>query len=267
MKLSSTLFLGIYKLSLHLYPRAFRHRYAKQLIDAARLQQAESPNDLALAASLLSDTLRSAVREHFRAATPARPAYVAAFALFFTFLLIAVSVVNQQILRRRADLGPTALARIISSPTSNPQSEAVRAHIAAQIATGPKIDLSSPRFINSATMFAVIYDPSGQPVAGNAVLHGILPRLPHGLFHTIRDRREFRVTWQPRVGIRVALTGDTLPSGGFVVAGQSLIASESAEIRFHSILLWMWAFAMVACCFLVLSTRKPTRTPQPDASK
>ena len=260
MKFSPTLFLGLYKASLRLYPQTFRHRYAEQLIDAARLQQTDSTNDLALAASLLWDTLRSALREHLRAATPARPAYIAAFALFFTFLLIAVSVVNQQILRRAADSRPAFLAQFISR--RSPQDPSVAATLAA-----PKQDISSPSWLNSAAPIVFIYDASGEPVAGNAVLHGNLPRLPHGIFNTIRDRREYRVTWQPHVGIRVALTGDTLPSGGFVIAGQSLIASESAEIRFHSILLWMWAFAMLACCALVLSTRKPTGPPQPDATK
>jgi hypothetical protein len=31
MKLPAKLFLALYKLSLHLYPRKFRHRYAEQL--------------------------------------------------------------------------------------------------------------------------------------------------------------------------------------------------------------------------------------------
>jgi hypothetical protein len=44
-----------------------------------------------------------------------------------------------------------------------------------------------------------------------------------------------------------------------LLAGQSLIVSESREIRFHSILLWIWAFAMLTCLALVLLT--PTRKP------
>jgi len=252
MKLPTRLFLRLYKLSLYLYPKAFRQRYAEQLIDAARLQQADSISDLRLTASLAWDTLRSAFREHARAASPARPGYVVAFALFFSFLLITLSVFNQQILRRGADRQPASIAEQISR--TSPQDPSVAATLAA-----PKQEISSEGWLKGASPIVLIYDTSGQPVAGNALLHGTLPRLPHGIFNTIRDRREFRVTWQPRVGIRVALTGNVLPSGGFVVAGQSLIATESAEIRFHSILLWMWAFAMLACCFLVLFSRRHTR--------
>jgi hypothetical protein len=246
--------LRLYALALHLYPAAFRARYAHEMLDAARLEYAKSPHPLCFAASLSSDTLRSLLREHLRAAAPARPGYIVAFALFFTFLLIGVSVVNQQILRRGADRQPAVLAEKITR--TSPQDPSIAATLAA-----PKQEISSPAWLRSSSPILLIYDASGQPVAGNALFHGTLPRLPHGVFNTIRDRREFRVTWQPRVGIRVALTGDVLPNGGFAVAGQSLILSESKEIRFHSILLWIWAFAMLACCFLALFARKRTRTP------
>jgi FtsH-binding integral membrane protein len=254
MKFPTPLFLGAYKLSLHLYPHAFRQRYAEQLIDAARLQQAEATNDLPLTASLAWDTLHSALREHARAATPSRPGYVAAFALFFSVLLLATSVVNQQILRRGADRRPSFIAQFIAR--RSPQDPSIAATLNA-----PKQEISSEAWLASATPFVALYDASGTALAANATLNGALPQPPRGIFNTIRDRREFRVTWQPRVGIRVALTGDVLPTGGFVVAGQSLILAESKEIRFHSILLWMWAFAMLACCALVLFARKPARTP------
>ena len=246
--------LRLYALALRLYPAAFRARYAEEMLQTARLEYARSPHPVRFSAALASDTLRSLLREHLRAATPARPGYVAAFALFFTFLLIGVSVVNQQILRRGADRQPAFLAEKITR--SSPQDPSIAATLAA-----PKQEISSPAWLKSSSPILLIYDAAGQPVAGNAVLHGTLPRLPHGIFNTIRDRREFRVTWQPRVGIRVALTGDALPTGGFAVAGQSLILSESKEIRFHSLLLWIWAFAMFACAALALFARKQTRTP------
>ena len=246
--------LRLYALALHLYPAAFRARYADEMLDTARLEYTRSSHPARYAASLASDTMRGALREHLRAATPARPGYVAAFALVFSFVLLAVAIFSQQVLRRGVDRQPARLAETIAR--TSPQDPSTAATLAA-----PKQEISSPAWLKSSDPIVLIYDPSGQPVSGNAILHGTLPRLPHGIFNTIRDRREFRVTWQPRVGIRVALTGDTLPSGGFVVAGQSLIATESAVIRFHSILLWMWAFAMLACCFLALFARRNTRSP------
>jgi hypothetical protein len=127
------------------------------------------------------------------------------------------------------------------------------------ILAGPKQEISSEGWLKGSNPIVLVYGPSGQPVAGNAILHGTLPRLPHGVFNTIRDRREFRVTWQPRVGIRVALTGDVLSTGGFVVAGQSLNANDQRYVRLHAIVLWIWAFAMLACLALILLT--PTRKP------
>ena len=256
MKLPTPLFLRVYTLSLHLYPRVFRQRYAEQLIDATRLQQAASAHHLRLAASLAADTLRSALREHARAATPASPGYVALFALVFTFLLLGVSIVNQQILRRGADRQPAVLAYFVRFVS--PQNPSVAATLAS-----PRQEISSAAWLNSTQPFLVLYDDSGQPIAGNATLHGALPQPPHGIFATIRNRGEFRVTWQPRTGIRVALTGDVLPSGGFVIAGQSLILSEAREFRFHTALLWIWAFSMLACFSILLLYRN--RTPRPAA--
>ena len=254
MKLPTPLFLRVYTLSLHLYPRVFRQRYAEQLLDAARLQQAASTNDLPLAAALAADTLRSALREHARAATPATA--VATIALFFTFLLMGISIINQQILRRGADGEPAVLAAFVRFVS--PQNPSVAATLAA-----PKQEISSEAWLNSTQPFLVLYDDSGQPIAGNATLHGALPRPPHGIFNTIRDRGEFRVTWQPRSGIRVALTGDVLPTGGFVIAGQSLILSEAREFRFHTALLWIWACSMLACFSILLLYRN--RAPRPAA--
>ena len=268
MKLSPAFFLGLYKLSLHLYPEAFRHRYAEQLIDAARLQQADSTNDLALTASLLWDTLRSALREHLRAATPTRPGYVAAFALFFSFLLIAVSVVNQQILRRGADRQPAFIANLVSSPTPDAQSETIRTHIVSEI-TSPErpIEISSPQFLNSALTFAVVYDASAHALAGNATLDGALPQPPIGIFNEMRSHDSDEVTWRPQPGIRIALSGRLMPNGGFVVTGQSLAPGEARTARLNSLLRWIWLFAMLACCALILFARKPTAPYAPGTAK
>jgi hypothetical protein len=258
MKLSTSLFLGFYKFSLHLYPQAFRQRYAEQLIDAARLQQSESTNDLQLAASLLWDALRSALREQIRAASPASPAYVAAFALFFSVLLLAAAVFNQQLLRRRADREAALVTILVSHPWSN---EADRARITAHILTPEhRLELASSRFLNSALLFTIFYGASGRAIGGNATLHGTLPQPPQGFFNVIRSQGEDKVNWQPQPGIRIALFGLPMRDGGFVLSGKSLIPGEARTARVNTILLWMWAFAMLACCALVLFTRKPTRS-------
>jgi hypothetical protein len=98
-------------------------------------------------------------------------------------------------------------------------------------------------------------------LAAPATLHGALPQPPRGIFDVIRAHGEDKVTWQPQPGIRVALTGRPMLNGGLVLAGQSLIPSEAREYRFHTILLWMWAFSMLARGFIVLLSRSRARRP------
>jgi hypothetical protein len=65
-----TLRLYALALALHLYPAAFRARYADEMLDTARHEYARSPNHLRFTASLIADTLRGAHREHLRASSP-----------------------------------------------------------------------------------------------------------------------------------------------------------------------------------------------------
>ncbi len=243
--------LRLYALALRLYPSAFRTRYTHEMLEAARLEYAKSPHPARFAAILASDTLRSLFREHLRAAAPASPGYVASFALFFSFLLIGLSVVNQQILRRGADRQPERLAHLARTTGYYP---ALNVH-------DPSREISSPDWLNSTTPFVAFYDPSGKAIATTALYHGGPPQPPHGIFDTIRSRREFHVTWQPAWPIRVALVGDALPNGGFVLAGQSLIPTEARYIRMHALLLWIWVFAMLACGAILIATRarRPSR--------
>jgi hypothetical protein len=262
--------LRLYALALRLYPAAFRARYADEMLDTARHEYAHSPNPLRFTASLTADTLRGALREHLRAASPNRPAHVAAFALFFTFLLLTVSVVHQQILRRNADSFPTTVAKYSSSPVADPQAEAIRENIVARYraADPTQIEISSKRFLNTPdrpSTFVVFYDASGRAIGGGATLHGALPQPPHGIFDVIRARGEDKVTWQPEPGIRVALTGRPMPNGGFVLSGQSLIPSEARTARLDRLLRWMWLFAMLACAFLALTSRRRARQPNEPA--
>ena len=257
--------LRLYALALHLYPSAFRARYADEMLSTARLEYARSSHPLRFTASLATDTLRSLLREHLRTAKPASPSYVAAFALFFSFLLIGMSVVSQQFLRHRADGMPRFIAGLYSTPMDE-KSEPYRKQLVAHDLTGPKHEISSPTFLNndnpnSDQIFAILYDAAGHALTGNATLHGTLPQPPPGIFDVIRSRGEDKVTWQPQPGIRVALTGLPMPNGGFVLAGQSLIPSEARNALLDRILRWMWAFAILACCFLALFARRNTRSP------
>ena len=253
--------LRLYALALRLYPAAFRARYADEMLETARLEYARSPNPLRFTASLAADTLRGVLREHLRAASPTRPGYVAAFALVFSFLLLTVSVVSQQFLRRRADALPRFIANLVSSPPMDGLSEPSRKKIVADDLSTPTQEITTPTWLNSTSVFTVVYDSSAHALTGNATLHGALPQPPIGIFNEIRDRGNDEVTWRPLPGVRVALSGRPMPNGGFVVTGQSLIPSEARTARFNRILRWIWLFAMLTCGLLALSARKQTRTP------
>jgi hypothetical protein len=253
--------LRLYALALHLYPTAFRARYADEMLDTARHEYARSPNHLRFTTNLAADTLRSLFREHLRAASSTRPGYVAAFAFFFSFLVLTVSVVHQQILRRNADALPRFIANLVSSPRLDAQSEPARQKIVADHLSAPSQEISTPTWLSSTAVFTVLYDASAHAITGNATLHGALPQPPIGIFNEIRARGNDEVTWRPQPGVRVALSGRPMPDGGFVVTGQSLIPGEARTARLNSILRWIWAFAMLTCCFLAFSARKQTRPP------
>jgi hypothetical protein len=126
------------------------------MLETARLEYTRSPHPLRFSASLAADTLGSLLREHLRAASFTRPGYVAAFALFFSLLLLSISVVNQQILRRRAESFPTAVAKFASSPVPDPHSEAIRENIVARFLTArSRLEISSPAFLNRPLTFVV----------------------------------------------------------------------------------------------------------------
>ncbi len=248
--------LRLYALALHLYPTAFRARYAEEMLDTARREYARSPNHLRFTISLAADTLRGALREHLRAASPASPGYVVAFALFFTFLLLTVSVLHQQILRRAADAQPRAIANLISSPPPDGQSEPARNQIVAADRSTPRQEITTPAWLHSNAVFTVLYNASAHAIAGNATLRGAFPQPPIGIFNEIRDRGNDEVTWRPLPGVRIALSGRPLPNGGFVVTGQSLLPSEARTASLDRILRWIWAFAMLTCAVILAVSRR-----------
>jgi hypothetical protein len=241
--------LSLYRAALQLYPRAFRDKYAAQMLDAARQCYAESAHPMRLTAALAWDTLASLFREHWRAATPASPVYTAAFALFFSAILLTLSVARQQDLRRKADQRPlSVVARIASGADPAP------------FLAGPSREIATDTWLNRPGFFVALYDEKGQPIAGNATLHGVLPRPPGGIFRNARAHGLNKVSWQPEPGIRVATVVKPLPNGGFILAGQSLIVGEAKDSRFNSLLTWIWLTMLTATVGIGILThlRRPS---------
>jgi len=237
--------LSLYRLALQLYPPTFRERYAAEMLGSARQLAADAPSTPRFAAALAWDTLSSLTREHMRLASPLKPAFLFAFAAFFSMLLLAVSVFHQQVLRRGADLQPEQLATTLSAQLAHGDNRSF-------VLPGPLQDLGSSTWLKSDATFAAVYDAAGNIVASNALLNGALPQPPRNIFRTVRDRGIYKVTWQPRPTVRIALTGREIPGGGFVLAGQSLLSAENRTARFNIFLKLMWAMLLLACAVVLV---------------
>jgi hypothetical protein len=112
--------------------------------------------------------------------------------------------------------------------------------------------------VRSLSPFLIVYDDKGNPVASSAQLNGQTPSLPAGVFSSVRESGEDRLTWQPQEGVREAAVivqfGGSQP--GFVLGGRSLTEVEKRVDQ----LTWMvgvgWLATMlgtlVACAIVLL---------------
>jgi len=256
MRIPESLFLRAYSAATHLYPDQFRWRYHAQMLDAVHRTYAEHStltDDLGLATSLITDTARGVVREHTRTGTYTRPGYILAFALAFTALQLAAAVSYQQYLRYAIDCHPTMMGNEVVEETKAQPANTVHRF------NGPRTELASD-WLKGDDSFTVIYNERGEPVAGDITLHGSLPHPPIGIFEYLSTHKIDRVTWQPEPRIRVALVGQRLPNGGFVLSGRSLLLIEAQAARFHNLMLVLWIFMMATAITLLTGTRLRPQT-------
>ncbi|MBI3740081.1 MAG: hypothetical protein HY258_13620 [Chloroflexi bacterium] len=105
-------------------------------------------------------------------------------------------------------------------------------------------------FDKSLAPFLVIYDSSGQPVAGSGVLDGRLPVLPNGVLDYAKQNGENRLTWQPNSSVRVAAV--IVPfKDGYVLAGRNLREAEKRELQTETFAGVIWALALLASLLVV----------------
>jgi hypothetical protein len=89
-----------------------------------------------------------------------------------------------------------------------------------------KIEISS-----SLSSYVMVFDTGGKLLASGAMLHGADPAVPAGIFDSVRQSGEDRVTWQPESGVRQAAVVVPVSGGpgGFVLAGRSMRELEALE--------------------------------------
>lgn len=129
--------------------------------------------------------------------------------------------------------------------------------VAAKLSMGDIPDRMVPSTLiniaESLSPFIIIFDNSGQPLVSEAILDGKIPHLPQGVFTAVKNSGEDRITWQPRVGVRVAavVVHTTGSNPGFVLAGRSLREVEAREDSIFRIMIVGW-FLMECGIFVFL---------------
>jgi hypothetical protein len=153
-------------------------------------------------------------------------------ALVATTAIAAVYGAVQQAGRSSADDAPQALISQLAARGSDTPGPV----------PSPHVDLTQSRM-----PFFLVYAADGRPVAGDGYLDGKRARIPDGVLRTTLADGSDHVTWEPRPGLRFALS--TVREGGSVIAaGQSLAASEQRTDRIGLLLLlgWLLSVAVLA---------------------
>ena len=123
--------------------------------------------------------------------------------------------------------------------------------VAAKLADGQPVQNVVPSekvdIAKSLAPYLIIFDANGNPLASTAQLDGQTPTIPAGVFDSVREKGEDRITWQPQTGVRSAIVvmqfkGST---SGFVLAGRSLREVEKREDGLLQILVAGWVVMMV----------------------
>ena len=80
----------------------------------------------------------------------------------------------------------------------------------------------------SLAPFIAVYDKNGTPLEASAMMGGLPPKPPVGVFNYAKLHGEDRVTWQPNPSTRIALVVRPVPndSGWFVAAGRNMREGE-----------------------------------------
>ncbi|WP_431218837.1 hypothetical protein [Leifsonia xyli] len=152
-------------------------------------------------------------------------------ALVTTVAIAAVYGATQQNNRASADDAPQALiSQLVSgegrdTPATLPS---------------PRVELTGSRM-----PFYVVYGDDGRSIAGDGYLDGRRVRIPDGVLRTTIADGSDHVTWEPRPGLRFALT--TAREGRTVIAaGQSLTAFEQRTDRIGLLLVLGWLITLAA---------------------
>jgi len=113
--------------------------------------------------------------------------------------------------------------------------------------------------------YVLVFDPSGNIVAGSATLNGKVLRIPQGVIDYIRKNGRDAASWQPQPGVRQAMVGISAANGKYIVAaGRSLSPTEERIGRLGEQVVFGWVMSLIGMLVVAflqsLMVRKPETT-------
>lgn len=105
-----------------------------------------------------------------------------------------------------------------------------------------------------SSVFVIVTDASQHILASSTSLNGKTPLPPRGVFEYTKVHGTDHFTWEPAPNVRLAtrvLSYSSNPSGGFIIAGQSLRTTENRIDVYTALAAAAW-IAVVGWTFLTL---------------
>jgi hypothetical protein len=97
----------------------------------------------------------------------------------------------------------------------------------------------------SLASFYIVYNLTGQPIAGTGFLNQSLQTLPDGVLEYTSEEGQDRITWQPQPNVRIAAV--VVPyKDGYVLAGRNLSEVEDRELQTSLFAGTTWILALIA---------------------
>ena len=145
----------------------------------------------------------------------------------------------------------TAVQQNLRQGANDPQIQMAE-DAAAELEGGQSVQYVVPSgkvdIAKSLAPYLIIFDANGNPIASSAQLDGQPPTIPSGVFDSVRQMGEDRITWQPQAGVRSAIVVTQFKgsTSGFVLAGRSLREVEKREDGLLQILIAGWLVMILA---------------------
>jgi len=110
--------------------------------------------------------------------------------------------------------------------------------------------------------FLVVYDRSGNIIAGAATLNGKPLKIPQGVIDYILKNGRDAASWQPEPGVRQAMVGfSTAKKDYIVVAGRSLAPTEERIGRLGEQVAFGWVLSVIGLLVVAFLQDMITKKP------